>query len=548
MAYLEFQTGPLARTVVPLSAERETVLGRDGSCTIVVPAQSVSRRHARIHAVNGEFVLDDLESVNGTFVNSLRVTTGRPLKDGDKIHLYNVIAVFHHGECPPAPVGDLPKGDSALRLSETLVVPGDTAPEFKAYQPELLLRSITEIIHRMGSSLDVEKLLPNVLDILFDGLPHVASGQILLLNEAGQLMPRATKRTRESDSAVFEVRPIDDAIALHVVNRGEIAVVDAGDSEWAVDEGVPASITAPIAGPDRRVLGVIQLQSEGTSQPFDQSQVNLVSAVCALAGQAIGYGAMHRQRLEVDRRQHELELAHEVQLRMLPRLRPEVAGYDLCDFYKAAFEVGGDFFGYFPTLDGCLVITIGDVCGKGVSAALAMAEFAAETRHAVTESGSIKRVMARLNAFAFQHKLLFLPFVLAHLDPRRHIVTIANAGQLPPLCGRAESARVEPLKVPRRGFPFGVVPDQEFHPAPFELRPGDVLLLYTDGATEAMNPQGELFGAQRLHAAFEASLGLPAAAAVSTVTEEIGRFCSSGSQRDDLCLVCLRRTDGLPAA
>jgi serine phosphatase RsbU (regulator of sigma subunit) len=226
---------------------------------------------------------------------------------------------------------------------------------------------------------------------------------------------------------------------------------------------------------------------------------------------------------------------------MLPRKRPEVPGYDLCDFYKPAYDVGGDFFGYFPTADGCLVITIGDVCGKGVSAALAMAEFTAETRHAVTESGSIKRVMSHLNAFAFEHRLMFLPFVLAHLDPERHILTVANAGQLPPLHGNVDVAECEPLKVPRRGFPFGVVPAQEFHPSAFQLRPGDCVLFYTDGATEAMNAAGRLFGDERLQEAFRKSLSPSAPAVIASLVEEIERFCGSSSQRDDLCLVCLNR-------
>ena len=157
--------------------------------------------------------------------------------------------------------------------------------------------------------------------------------------------------------------------------------------------------------------------------------------------------------LRLDRRERELATAREVQLHFLPQAAPEMPGYRFFEYYQAADDVGGDYFGYIPLNDGRLAIAMGDVSGKGVSAALFMARLCSEVRFSVATSNSPEEAMQRLNR-ELSDPLLddrFVTFQLAVLDPQQHTLTIVSAGHMPPILRSGRTGAVEYVGQMRQG-------------------------------------------------------------------------------------------------
>ncbi len=553
---LEVISGPMSGTRLPLSDKRETVVGRDGTCDIVIAKTTVSRRHARIVAQNECYYVEDLGSVHGTFVNSKSADGLTKLKGGDRINIYDVCLLFSDAESADHQNGDEPQSaaqrhvlavqnDGALGVrngSETIIFGADANPELTFVKPAMQLRSIVTINQRLCASLNADEVLPQVLDLLFDTFTHATNGRILLLDDDGKLMPRALKQGREDDSAVFSIGPLNDAAATRVIETGEIAVAQPGESDSILDDD-DSTVTAPIVGPSQVVLGVIHLEMDPTSPPLGETDVEFISAVGYATGQAVELTRAHRRLLEVNSWKQEMDMARQVQVRMLPQTHPEIEGYSVDDSYTPAENVGGDFYYYFPMPNGSVVMVVGDVCGKGVSAALTVAELITEVRHAIENAKSIKRVMHQLNQVACRRAMRLVTFVLGLLDPEQHTLTVANAGNMPPLCRRHASGIVERLQPQRGGIPLGLIEEQEYHPERFELEPGDTVTLLTDGIYETMDDQGRLYGMDRTTDVLTQET-TSAAQTLRTLVADVERFRNGRDQTDDMCLVCIQRNGG----
>ncbi|RPI85390.1 MAG: serine/threonine-protein phosphatase [Planctomycetaceae bacterium] len=216
-------------------------------------------------------------------------------------------------------------------------------------------------------------------------------------------------------------------------------------------------------------------------------------------------------------------------------------GYLFCDYYEPAQRVGGDFFDYVPLPDGRIAISVGDVAGKGVPAALLMARMFSDVRYTLlsqpTPAEATTQLNQSLSTGGLGHR--FITFALLVLDPLAHTLTIVNAGHLPPLA-RTKKNKVEPLGTANSGLPLGIQPDVVYRQSTVKLAPGTAILLYTDGVTEAMNRNNEIFGSARLSERLKSAEG-DAEAIVESVIEEVETFCDGLAQRDDICLICIQR-------
>lgn len=270
-------------------------------------------------------------------------------------------------------------------------------------------------------------------------------------------------------------------------------------------------------------------------------------------GQCDGKGLSHvlqyafaRHRLQLDQlaaehRRQVAEVAQEVQLRMLPQVRPTVPGYDFWDYYQAAENIGGDHFGYMKLSENRIAISIADVCGKGVSAALTMAELGSEVRHCLEMSGDVNTAMNRLNRH-FCERSRLITFSLCILDHDEHTLTIANAGHMPPLRRMASTNRVDSLSPASCRLPFGVQPEEDYPADVFTIQPGDLLLMYTDGITDEWDTQQSIFGKDKLIESLRRS---PSTVenVVKSVIGDVEQFRRSLAQSDDMCVVCFARND-----
>jgi sigma-B regulation protein RsbU (phosphoserine phosphatase) len=209
----------------------------------------------------------------------------------------------------------------------------------------------------------------------------------------------------------------------------------------------------------------------------------------------------HLSAEEKDQLEFELELASKFQQALLPQQVPEIPGLELAAYSRPAAMIGGDYFDFYRFQDGAHGLVIGDAVGHGISASLLMSNLQASLRILVADNDTPAEVVRRLNQL-FYHNIRMTNFVtlfLARFDPDTSTVTYTNAGHNPPLLLRPQSDGNETISwLQPTGAAIGLVEESEFGTASVTLAPGDVLLLYTDGVTEAMNPQEEEFGQERL--------------------------------------------------
>jgi serine phosphatase RsbU (regulator of sigma subunit) len=254
----------------------------------------------------------------------------------------------------------------------------------------------------------------------------------------------------------------------------------------------------------------------------------------------VEFARLHQATLLSDRRERDLATAREVQLHFLPRSRPVVPGYRFFDYYEAAEDVGGDYFGYIPLADGRLAIALGDVSGKGVPAALLMARLCSEVRYCLAISASLVEAIERLNRELAGATLndRFVTFLLCVLDPVQNTLEIVNAGHVPPL--RRRAGTVTKLGIAEAGPPLGYDPCQSYTAFSTPIEEVDTLILYTDGISEARSPADTIYGTQRI-CRIVADGPSDVEALAQKILDSVERFVAGRAQSDDVCLLAFGR-------
>ncbi|HEX4143269.1 MAG TPA: SpoIIE family protein phosphatase [Pirellulales bacterium] len=576
-------------------ASGQTVLGRDPFCDVILPLRSISRQHARILAERGQFYIEDLHSLNGTFVNGQRVAARARLKDHDRIQLYETQITFYETRPEPddssgsdahaledaAPAGAVSASSTSAPAARPGAVRSGTAAagavvaKLEKSSPAAVveqeaggrttmvvnvsdaearlgqevgaqarLQAVLEIIHNLGRSLDAAVFLPNILDSLFEIFPQAERGYVLLVNPAdGQLMPQAIKHRRGEPGSSLTFGPISRTVANRVMTAGEAILstdADKGDNSSILDSGNASTMTVPLMGPSRQPLGLLHLEATDRERRFVRADLEVLWSVGTVTGQAVEFARVHEARLTFDRRQRELDTAREVQLHFLPHARPEVPGYCFFDYYQAAEDVGGDYFGYIRLADGRLAIAVGDVSGKGVSAALLMARLCSEVRYCLAICPSVVEAVERLNLelSGTTQNDRFVTFLLCVLDPVRHVLEVVNAGHPSPLRRRGEV--VEKLGLEEAGPPLGLDLARRYTSFTTEIAESDAIVLYTDGISEARSPRDIIYGSRRL--VRRLSTGPDNAIELGQhLLSDVERFAHGRPQSDDICVVTFGR-------
>lgn len=543
MATLIVLSPPAAGTRVTLQRTRQTTLGRDPTCDLILNKRSISRFHAQVTLTQGSYFLEDMNSTNGTFINGNKVQGRISLKDGDRITMHDIPIAFFMSDdvsmeeetmlrvaavnaaIPPRAAADSEKAS-----------PVDSGPSAARGRLKLLM----EIARDLGSTLEIKEILPRILDLLFRMFPPAVIGEIYLLDAQQRLSPVAMKHGREADSTDLTGAPFNLDLIQQVFTSGQGMIHTEGveDRHLALDGFHQSIICAPLRGVKATPCGVILMETSDSSYTFLDDDLELLSAVAILAGQAIGYSQAHEIVVQHNNTIRQLETARQIQLGMLPRQRPQVNGYRFGHYYAPAEKVGGDYFFYEMLRDGRVILGIADASGKGLSAAMNISRFAGEVRLQIATSLTLKAALASLNQFVIDgaDECMFITSCLCVLDPQQHVVTIANAGHPPPLRKRGTTGEVEELLGTRRNFPFGIDSVFEAHPWMVKLEPGDQILLFTDGVTEAMNSRNELYGIAQLRQIISTLSG-PIDQLVTGVVANVNSFREGRPANDDMTIV-----------
>ena len=252
-------------------------------------------------------------------------------------------------------------------------------------------------------------------------------------------------------------------------------------------------------------------------------------------------GQMEREAAERGRLEHEMSIARDIQMGLLPKTFPKMPGFDMFAFTVPARHVGGDCYDVIDVGDGRLAITIGDVSGKGTPAAILMANVQAAVR-ALSESRiPSAELITRVNRLVhgYTEESVFITFFYSVLDTRTGELVYVNAGHNPPCVLRADGSR-EYLDL--GGLVVGVLPTAPYEEGRTQLAPGDYLVLYTDGITEASNRQDEMFGEERFERLLVEHRHFSAREIEERVYGSIKEFADGASQSDDLTMVIVKRT------
>jgi phosphoserine phosphatase RsbU/P len=236
---------------------------------------------------------------------------------------------------------------------------------------------------------------------------------------------------------------------------------------------------------------------------------------------------------------NELEAGRAVQLALMPDRAPSIAGWDIWLFTRSANDVGGDLVDYLQIDPTRLSVVLGDVAGKGLPAALLMGKLQSTLRALGSECASLGELGVRVNRILHRDGLpnRFATMVYLELTPDSGYIRFVNAGHMPPLLFDAGSVE----ELPRGSIALGMVPEAEFVEQQVQVSPGQMLLVYSDGVTEAMNRAGEFFGDDRLRAALQPAGACTAEEAGQRVLAATDAFTGDAHAFDDLSLVVLRR-------
>lgn len=570
-ASLTILRGGSAGQAVSLEGDRIT-FGRHPSCSVVLDDGAVSRQHAQITQSHGSFYIEDLRSRNGTQLNDHDVLEPTMLQDGDVVAVCEHAFLFHASSSSSSyPTSGLPLPydgpgipiDDERANKATIGDTGDLDEESSerssiisridarsgsgvrlSVKPEVKLRAVLEIGKYLGRVLSIDEVLPNILDALFTIYPQADQAFVALMDSNSEPQVRAHRNRRADDDEMS----ISRTIVNRTLRNGEaILSADASDdSRFASSESlsglrIRSMMCVPLITQDGERLGVIQITTFDLRSRFTEDDLDLLVNVATQCTLAVENSNLHHALLSQREMERELEFAMQVQLGFLPNKRPQRENFKFADFYEAAQHVGGDYFDYVTLPDGRIIVTVADVAGKGVAAALLMARLYSAARFHLLTSDNPAEAMSGLNSEIATSGLghRFITCAMVGVDPEKMEATVVSAGHLPPV-RRNKKGTVELIESDDSGLPLGIIPDQVFQQQVYPIKPGDTWLLYTDGVTEAMKRDRELYGTSRLVDFVKAGpegIG----ELINGVVTSVNEFVEGRAQSDDMCIVGFQR-------
>ena len=357
------------------------------------------------------------------------------------------------------------------------------------------------------------------------------------------------------EQAVATPVAMESYLRLHPIRRGEgiigkcwesgqARVVLPSDNDLGTGE-----VTSALVGPlvyRRKILGVIGLANGPMSTPFDEADIKVFKAIAEQGAFALYNEVVYLEAGEKKRMDHDLEIAREIQGILLPSTAPEVPGYELSGVNIPARQVSGDYFDYIRMDPTRLGVVIADVSGKGVPASLIMAMCRSVLRSEALNKTSPSEVLRRVNEQLYPDikEDMFISMAYLILDADGRQATLARAGHDAPLLYRAATKEVE--KLTPKGMALGIDSGEVFNRVcadfSFTLEKGDCILLYTDGATEALDQEGLEYGLPRLVQGLQASAPHGAVSVVRFVADDVKSFVGMHPQHDDITLIAIAKT------
>ena len=511
-------------------------IGRDPGSDIFLNRKDVSWLHAWIFRRPDGFYVEDRESRNGTFLDGVKLAPKAPssLRDGARIKVCDNLLIFRR---EAVKVDEREGGSTILGTLDNL---SSIDVISSVGKPDDVLRAVLEINRNLGGTIELNEALGKTLDTLFTMFREAESGFIVTREVDGELSPRAIRhRDGGPDQLTLSQTALD-----HVMTRGQGLLTTDALPDVPGDLTTRTVLCVPMLDRAGQPIGIIQLVSRPGKHGFRADGLDLLAAVAVPIAVTV-------ENYRLLRAKAEWAAAGEIQRALLPRRPPNAVGYSSWEHYEPAQEVGGDYYDYIPLhrpdlgkLDAWTrwAVAVGDVVGKGMPAALLMSSLSSEVRHHVRTEADPSLVVERLNRHFFDAEIVdrFITFLLVIVDAEAHRITVVNAGHLAPFIRRA-SGEIEVMGEEEAGPPLGVVTDHAYRALSTGLGPGDVVVLFTDGVSEATDSRSRQFGVAAIRRTLAGAPAEPPAVG-EAILKAVRVHASGRPQSDDIALVCFGRS------
>ena len=522
---------------LPLDRDR-FVVGRSSSSELCYPEDAgLSRQHLAIEKSGDVWVVRDLNSKNGTFVNSARIAEPHVLGPADRVTAGHLTIEFAEKASAPANTVIFVEGASAAPPSTTVAtnLQGLLSQE-REIEGGAQMRALIRAGRELSGNMPLNDLFNLIMNLSIEAVG--AARGVLMTLEGDDLVVRAARGEGFRISSAVRDRVIKEKTSL-LVRDARLDEAFAGRMS-IVQQQIRSMLAAPLQTDDR-VIGLIYLDSPHFVHEFTKDDLNLLTVMANVAAIRIE----HTRLAEVEQAERllakELEQAAEIQRRLLPASAPSVSGVDLAGYNAPCHTVGGDYFDFFTYPDGRVAVLVGDVAGKGMPAALLMSSLQARVQVLFDDPADLAAIMARLNRIIKSNcpSNRFISFFIGVLDSKTGDLAYVNAGHNPPLLMRADGS-VEKLEC--TGLILGILPASRYEEKSVTLQSGDAVVLFSDGVTEASRPDvDEEFGEERLAQAFSKVRHLPAQAIIEAINHELQEFTAGSPPADDITLVIAKR-------
>lgn len=535
----------------------ETVLGRHPECQLQINSNMVSRKHARVVKDGGRYLLEDLGSGNGTFLNGKKIDGPAEIKHDDRIKLGPILLRFEASELGgrTVPVA----GNAATKTlaldgddeDDTSTITGQSVPSTGfgrlEVQPQAKLKAVLEISRSLAGTTDLNALLPKILDTLFKVFPHADRGCILFKTEDGRMIPKATKHRRASEDETVKV----SRTILRKVMTEKTGVLSAdatNDARFEASESISnltirSMMCVPLLSLDGEPIGVISIDTQNPFNQFKEDDLDLLVAVAGQAAMSYESAKLLVTAMEKQKQDREMGIAMDVQRALLPTDMPKPASWEFFASYDSAQAVGGDYFDCMTLPGGKKVcFAFGDVAGKGVPASLVMSKLSTVVTITTQFVSDVQEAAGRINDQMCTKAVegRFVTFIIGFIDPDTGDLECVNCGHMP-LMIRKVDGTIEEIGEAEVGLPLGVMEGYPYDVIKRRIEPGETIVLYTDGVSEAMNPNSDLYGMERLRELVHSSSAGKAEELGKTILADVRKFASGRPQNDDITIMVIGR-------
>src|SRR6266851_5267883 len=538
-------------------------IGRSARNDLCIPDPFASRVHAEVRNEGDEYFLQDLGSANGTLYNGSIVETPITLARGGRIQIGETEIVFNDSAFPLSSgatmitdnSSSIPEATIALSSADRTTsglfeaIEGarskseDSAEHQGAAKQSDLLALISKVGVALLASVTLNETLEQIVSLVFEAVPADRC-MVMMRDEKSPELKVAVARLRDRVGEVGEIR-ISRSVIDEVVTNGKSVLTSDAQADprfmggTVMLQGVRSVLAVPL-GVGEKVFGIVYADSPLAEGRFTEDHLKVLTTLASVAAIRVQNARLMEQQMERVRLERELQVASEIQQRFQPASAPIVTGYELQGISFPCYEIGGDYYDFIQRDNGKLIVALGDVSGKGPSAALLMSSLHAAVHAHSDTHNSLAKTIGAVNRYLVDSTPAnrFVTLFYAELDPKNGSLAFLNAGHNPPLICHA-GGTMEQLAA--GGLPLGIMANADFREGKTRLRPGDVLVIYSDGVSEAVNPKGEEFGPTRLYETVSRNLDASAAGIRDRIESALTKFCQGTPAADDITLVICKR-------